>query len=113
MLARLVPGDIFHAEHPNGASLICLLMEVSANAIIARTVTTQYALEFDRRTGMTTDGAGSRIDSITPLPVDIHNVMLGIDRKSRLETHVERFKLTDAEKRALAYVSSHYASHPL
>jgi hypothetical protein len=88
----------------------------TATTIHARTVTTQFVLEFDRSTGVakeTDDLHGSRIDSITPLPVDIHNVLLGIDRKFRLETEVERFRLTDAEKRALIYVDSYYESHPL
>jgi hypothetical protein len=115
-LSKLTTGDIFHAHSANAPSLICLVTSTTATTIHARTVTTQLVLEFDRSTGVgkpTDDLLESHIDSITPLPVDIYNVMLGIDRKFRLETDVERFRLTDAEKRALIYVDSHYESHPL
>ena len=44
------------------------------------------------------------------LPVDIHNVILGIDRKYRLEEDEERLKLNDDEKNALLYVAKHYSS---
>jgi len=47
---------------------------------------------------------------VAPLPVDIHNVILRIDRKFSLEQEPERLKLNDAEKRALLFVDSHYSS---
>src|SRR6516165_6321112 len=53
-LAAIAVGDLFHATTPNGASLICRALEVSAATIRARTVTSQYALEFDRATGAAT-----------------------------------------------------------
>jgi hypothetical protein len=112
-LNNLAVGDIFHAESPNGASLICLIMAVTETTIQARTVTTQKHLEFDRQTGIAKWGDEPvlcTIDSVTPLPADIHNVLLGIDRKFRLEQEPERLKLHDAEKRALLYVDSHYSS---
>jgi hypothetical protein len=115
-LNNLASGDIFHAESPNGASLICLVMSVTEATIHARTVTTQKHLEFDRQTGTAKWGDESvpcTVDSVAPLPVDIHNVMLGIDRKFRLEQESERLKLNDAEKRALLYVDSHYSSNQL
>jgi hypothetical protein len=52
------------------------------------------------------------IYSTAPLPVDIHNAILGLDRKSRLEEDEERQKLNDDEKRALLYVAKHYSSKP-
>jgi hypothetical protein len=49
------------------------------------------------------------IDSIAPLPVDIHNVLLGLDRKMRL-----RFdKLNTAEKEALKSVADFYPANPV
>jgi hypothetical protein len=113
-LNNLAVGDIFHAESPNVASLICLVMAVTKTTIQARTVTHQMHLEFDRQTGVAEWGDNRVpcvVDSVTPLPVDIHNVMLGLDRKMRLEQDPERFKLNDAEKRALIYVDSHYSSN--
>ena len=113
-LNDLTVGDVFHAESPNGASLICLVMAVTKTTIQARTVTTQTHLEFDRQTGIAEWGderVPCVVDSVAPLPVDIHNVMLGIDRKFRLEQDSERLKLNDAEKRALIFVESHYSSN--
>src|SRR4051812_33722470 len=96
LLGNLAIGDIFHANSPNGASLICLVVSVTESTIHARTVTTQTQLEFDRQTGVAVwgdDQVPCTIDSTAPLPVEIHNVMLGLDRKSRLERNPERFKL--------------------
>ena len=113
LIGRLVPGDVFHANSPNGASLICLAMSVTDSIIEARTVTTQMHLEFVRRTGIAiweTD-VKCTIDSVAPLPVDVHQVILGIDRKFRLERNLERLKLSDAEKKALIFIDSHYSKN--
>lgn len=115
-LRNLAAGDIFHAESPNGASLICLVTSVTETVIRARTVTTQRLLEFDRHAGVAKWGAESvlcTIDSTEPLPAEVHNVMLQIDRKFGLQQEPEGFRLTDAEKRALVYVDSHYSLHRL
>ena len=114
-LNNLAVGDIFHAESPNTPSMICLVMAVTETRIQARTVTHQLHMEFDRQTGVAKWGdervLGAVVNSVAPLPVDIHNVMLGLDRKMRLEQDPERIKLNDAEKRALVYVGSHYSSN--
>jgi hypothetical protein len=115
-LRCLAVGDIFHAESPNGASLICLVTSITEPIIGARTVTTQRYLEFNRQTGIAELGnepVRCTIDSTTPLPVEVHDVMLEIDRKFRLEHNPEPRKLNDAEKRALLYVDSHYSSNQL
>ena len=117
-LARLVVGDIFHAHpsSPEGASLICLVVSVTESTIHGRTVTHQMQTEFDRQTGEGVwgdDRVPCTIDSTAPLPVEVHNVMLGIDRKFRLERNPERFKLNDAEHHAYLFVDAHYSSNPL
>jgi hypothetical protein len=113
-LENIVAGDIFHAEHPNGASLICLAVSVTDSMIVAKTVTTQQYYEFDRRTGIARAGAVECvIDSVAPLPREIHDVMLGIDRKFGVEAELEHYKLTEDEKRALVFVASFYPSHPI
>jgi hypothetical protein len=115
-LDNLAVGDIFHAESPNGASLICLVVAVTKATIQARTVTTQEHLEFNRQTGIAEWGDEPvlcTVDSVAPLPADIYNVMLGIDRKFRREHESERLKLSDAEKRALLYADSHYSLNRL
>lgn len=118
VLGRLVVGDIFHATSGSGAPLVCLIMSITGMTIHARTMTTQYLLKFDQHTGkgelkgeITT--IPCTINSIAPLPVDIHNVMLGIDRKFRLEWKDERIRLNDDEKRALLFLDAHYALNPL
>jgi hypothetical protein len=72
--------------------------------------------EFDRQTGEGVwgdDRVPCTIDSTAPLPVEVHNILLGLDRRSRLERIEERFKLTDAENQALSFLTAHYASDPL
>jgi hypothetical protein len=115
-LMSLGVGDIFHAESPNGASLICLVLSVTETAIEARTVTRHTYLVFDRQTGIAKLGHEPvlcTIDSIAPLPEEIHNVMLGIDRKFGPGSNVENVKLTRAEIDAFVFISSHYSSNPL
>jgi hypothetical protein len=67
-------------------------------------------LEFDRRTGVAIWEGDVRctIDSVAPLPLDVHQVMLAIDRKFRLESNLDRLKLSDAEKKALIFVDDYY-----
>ncbi len=114
LLGRLLVGDIFHAICPNKASYICLVEAVTSDRIQARRVTTQEHVEFDRSTGLTTGGAvPCTIDFIAPLPVHVHNVMLGLDRKMRLERNPERFKISEEEKEALHFMSSYYPANPL
>jgi hypothetical protein len=119
MLGNLVAGDIFHAEDPNATnppSLICFVVSVLETSIRARRVTTREYLQFDRQTGVAQSGSEAgpcTIDSVAPLPVDVHNVILGLDRKSRLEQNPERFRLSDAEKQALLYAGPHYRSNRL
>ena len=112
LLRNLLPGDIFHANGSNGASLTCLVVFISETEIQARRVTTQQTYAFDRRTGQTRSGFNA-IDSVAPLPLATHDVLLGLDRKSRLEWDLERIKLSEAEKQALLFVDAHYSSNPL
>lgn len=108
---NLVLGDIFHAEGDNGASLICLVTTVTDTTIQGRTVTTQYSLDFDRQTGIGKWGEGTCvIDSIAPLPAEIRDALLGLDRRYAAGGDP---KLLDTEKRALVFVGSFYAANPL
>jgi hypothetical protein len=120
-IRNLAVGDIFHARAPNGASLVCLVTSVDESKIRARRITTQEDLEFDRRSGVELSPVLSRIDSVAPLPPDIHNTFLEMDRKNRgisrdikngfqLEDDPERIKLSAAERRALLFLDSHYPS---
>src|SRR5690349_24794305 len=102
VLASLLVGDILWATSGKGSGLVCLITAVTDTTIHARTMTTQYLVKFDRRTGKgelkgRIETTPCTIGSIAPLPVDIHNVMLGIDRKFRLEWDEERVKLNEDE----------------
>ena len=110
-LTRLAVGEIFHATGGNGASLICLVTAVTEKTIQVRTVTTQLSLDFDRETGVGRWGKGTGvIDSIAPLPADIRDALLGLDRRYAAGGNP---KLLDTEKRALLFVGSFYAANPL
>lgn len=123
MIPNLDVGDIFHAEYPNGASCVCLVLSVNDSVIHSRRMTTQENIVFDRQTGVEKcrdEEAKAVIHSVQPLPSDIRDLFFGIDRKYGQmgpkeweETDLERFKLTEAEKKALIFVGPHYASHPL
>jgi len=123
LIGNLDVGDIFHAEYPNGASCVCRVLSVNDATIHAKRMTTQENLEFDRHTGIekVNDGqAQAVINSVAPLPPEIHNIFLALERKyGNIQPEdwdnpdLERFKLTEAEKKALRFVGPHYSSNPL
>lgn len=91
-----------------------------------RRIHTQEVLEYDRRTGIETgQNAGrSRVDSVAPLPPEIHALFLAMDHKygqisadlkhgHHLEDDPERLKLTPAETRALLFIGRHYSENPI
>jgi hypothetical protein len=114
LLQRLVVGDVFHATTPNGVSLTCLVTRLIKTQIEARTVTTQKIVRVNRNTGLgkLNTGLGKlgaervtcTVNSVAPLPIAIHNEMLGIDRKFRLAQNEEALALTSSEKKALLFI---------
>jgi hypothetical protein len=115
-LKRISAGDIFHASAPNGASMICLASEVTESIIHAKTVTSQFVFEFDRTTGVADweyEGRRVRcvIDSVAPLPPEVHALMLEL--KEKYSTPSEDGRLTVDQKRALLFVSRFYPENPL
>jgi len=90
--------------------MICLTTAVDQVTIHARRITTQTNHEFDRTTGVERDPEGilCKIDSVAPLPPEIHEIFLGLDHRYRTSTDPERTKLTDAEKRAIMFIASYY-----
>lgn len=123
LLDNLRVGDIFGATAPNGARPFCLVTGIDGDAIQARTLSTQIELVFDRATcradfDLSSKGWGEgtityTIESVAPLPVDIHNTLLYLDRKQRLNRDPERTKLTEAEHRALCFIAKFYPENPL
>lgn len=115
-LAAIAVGDLFHATTPNGASLICRALEVSGSTIRARTVTLQYALEFDRATGTATPEIhGERVpctvDSVASVPSEIRDALLSLDRAE--SNQAEGHKLTKSEQRALVFAALFYPANPI
>jgi len=85
VLRRIAVGDLFHGRPGEGtASFICLALQVRDKTIFARRITTQSVHEFDRTTGVeNVDNNPVVIDSVAPLPGDIRDILLGLDRKYR------------------------------
>ena len=103
-------GDIFVADH------LCLVVAIEADVIHARRLIVPGIRSFNRLTGEeTTEGRGgqSAISSVEPLPPEIHETVLWLDRKYRLLSDVSKARLTDAEKSALLFVSDHHAANPI
>src|SRR5271167_750854 len=123
-LRRIAAGDIFSAEGSSGSTRICLTMSVTETTILARNIPTQAIYEFDRRTGVAVRYFSSTpyyytIDSVAALPVDIRDILLGLDRKYRegeyrraedpqWEPPPEEVGLTEEQRRALRFVSDFY-----
>jgi hypothetical protein len=118
-LAAIAVGDLFHATTPNSASLICRALEVCGSTIRARTVTSQYALEFDRATGVATpDVEGERVpctvDSVAAVPDHVRETLLGLDAIYSDQTRRdEPHPLTESERRALVFAALFYPQNPI
>jgi hypothetical protein len=119
-------GDIFHAcIHPDsGPSYICLALQVREDAILARRMTTQSVHWFDRATGAEIEDGRVVIDSVAPLPGDIHEIMLGLDRKFQeiefrqaedpdWEPPEGSSRLTPEQRRAFSFIAEFYPAHLL
>ena len=124
-MANLHVGDIFHARAQTTASFVCLTLQVTESTIRARRITTQSVHEFDRTTGIEgPEGNPLTIDSVAPLPADIHEIMLGLDRKYAASDArrvvdpdwrlpPEQARLTKEEQRGLVFVGRFYRNHPI
>jgi hypothetical protein len=124
-LKRIAAGDIFHASAKKTASYVCLALQIRENTIFARRITTQSVHEFDRTSGVEdADGSPVVINSVAPLPADIHEIMLGLDRKYREAEyrHAEdpnwqlpedKARLTKDEIRSLLFVGKFYEDNPI
>jgi len=101
------------------------VLSVDKEVVQARRVTTQENVEFDRTTGAQVGDDRQipcAIDSVAPLPPEIHGVFLDMDKKNRelmamdeesRFADLERLKLTAAEKKALLFVADYYPANRL
>ena len=108
-LSWIVPGDLVHGRDEGKQNLICLVESVGPNRIEARQITTQEPVVFDIGTGENIAVPSCRLDSIMPLPVEVHDILLGLDRKMRLGNQ----QISEAEKAILDYADQVYLAHPL
>jgi hypothetical protein len=117
-LAQIAVGDIFHATAPNGASLICLALEVTDTMIVSQTVTSVYHLNFDRKTGTSErdfhgESVVCTIDSVAPLPDDFKKTLIALHRAYASKDEDNVSKLREAEHRALVFAAQYFPAHPL
>jgi hypothetical protein len=118
ILAKIAVGDLFHATSPNGASLICLALDVTNTVIFCETVTSVYALEFDRTTGLAErdfhgESVVCTIDSVARLPKDIEEVLVRLHRVYSRKDEDDNPKLKDLEHRALVFAAQYFPAHPI
>ena len=126
-LKKISAGDIFHASicgHTDGPSYPCLTLQVREDAIFARRMTTQSVHWFDRTTGVEIDDDRLVIDSVEPLPEDIREIWLSIDRlfheaeQRRAEEPdwmpaENHFHQSKEQIRAHLFIGEFYPAHPL
>lgn len=117
-IGSIAVGDIFHATSPNGASLICLALEVTDVAIVSQTLTSMYELKFDRKTGTAErDFHGEHvvctIDSVAPLPDDFKETLIAMYRAHSREDKDSDAGLKDPEHRALVFAAQYFPTHPI
>lgn len=128
-LRAVEAGQLIYAVDAAGPVRICLVILVTETTILARSVTTQEIIEFDRNTGHAAHKHygfefNYRIASIAPLPPDIHEIMLSLDRNGRAfeeklaedpdyESPPERSILNDEQRRGLLFIAEFYHAHPL
>lgn len=106
-------GDIFHGVGDKSPSLLLLATSITETTINARTVTHQLEFKFDRRTGVGLEpkyGVLGTIDSVQPLPSEIYEALIGMDRRYHPGYDP---KLTEAEKKALIFVYDFYDAYPI
>jgi hypothetical protein len=100
-----------------GAVAICLVLGVDETAVISRRITSQDRCKFDRATGKSVLGGEfftGTITSVEPLPPDVHNTFLEMDRQFRLGHRGEDGrKLTASQRAALPFIHDHYAQYPI
>lgn len=109
------PGDIVFGVGAGGQEKLLLVYEVDRHSILARHVTTQVKVKFDRNghTGPLPGGGDCTILSIAPLSPEQYKVAIGLDRRARTEMDGPQFILTRAEIELILTKGDFYKAHPL
>ncbi len=112
-LRRIRDGDLFNVDGDHGHPITCLATLITETTIFARSITHQVNFEFSRETGI---GKGEKyvlggtIQSVAQLPADIHDTLIGLDRRYRSP---DPGPLSKAEKVALSFIDDFYDAHPI
>ena len=104
-------GDLFDVAGNHGAPITCLATAIDETSIYARSITHQIDFKFDRKTGVgmgIDDSLGGRIRSVAPLPHDIYQALIGLDRRYR---GGGSHRLSEMEKKALVFIHHFYEEH--
>ncbi len=112
-LHNIQVGDLFNVDGNHGAPITCLATAITDTTIHARSIAHQVDFKFDRKTGVGKGekySLGGTIDSVEPLPPDINEALIGLDRRFRAGSEA---KLSRAEFRALIFIDSFYKAHPI
>jgi hypothetical protein len=108
-------GDVIFGLGAGGQEKLLLVYDVGKHSILARHVTTQMELKFDRdgKTGPVPGGGHCTIVSIAALPADQHEVAVGLDRKMRTGKDYPDFVLSKAEIQLILTYGAFFRAHPL
>lgn len=99
-------GDIIHATRFGPSSIICVVESVAGGFIRTRSIAQQHAIDFDIETGVGAwrdelfgdEPIECQIDSIEPLPREIHDALIEQDRRHRLISDPERWRAGGEEE---------------
>jgi hypothetical protein len=121
-LQRVAVGDIIHARASNRASLVCLVTALDDGTIYARRIHTQDDVQFDRHTGFESGKDHTKIDCVAPLPPEIYDVFLEMDRRYQaahariaqgIEVDPKEARWTPEERRAHGLFDEHLEANPI
>ncbi len=110
VLSTVQEGQLIHGRGDRGASMLLHVLAVTDTTICAWRLLTGGHEAFDYQTGR---GDRCQLDSIAPLPPDIHETIFNLDRRQRSCTNVEDAKLTTAEREAFVFIHHFYLANQL
>lgn len=114
-LEAIKVGDLIFGLGAGGQDKLLLVSKVDADGFSARHVTTQMLYRFNRdgRTRVYADGGYVTIVSTTPLPADLYEVALGLDRKFAARPEYPDSILSQAEIDLLLAYKEHFNANLL
>ena len=118
-LAALDVGDIVGARLMDRRDCLpFLIVAADGKTMRTRCMTSQFPLIFERHDGMATENNDGqmrewRISCIQPLPLEMHNLMLSVDRRIRLGSDGTTNRLDEGDKRVLVFIADFWDRYPI